>query len=370
MENIALIITHLVAVSDVEEMEKSAADFKTINIEAASEDHCICHLEDEDETPEIVRPGVATLFVSFTIWDNFNALEVFLQKVTSDYGINIEEFISTRWSITDGNLPSLNEAFGRIWISRHFSASAQLNVLPFFVQSAGRRWLMDNLGNTENPFVYDQWKIRRDLNSLPKTANEMEAPKINQQNTTKIALTKQPFGYFIKPFGVKNNNLSPKAPDEIEKKIQEFDQSLSGYNAELEKWLKEYSTLDYARLATLVNWAQNAINFIVEQIPAGNKYAESGDLVFLEKIKTEEKKWRDAQMFFAQQRETQYNIEVQQALNKTGIYEYSLEQQKKRADIANSTNQYLLNTHKELLESRQRSFQESNEAWKRAFFGR
>jgi hypothetical protein len=198
MENTALIITHLVPETDSEKLKTSAKVFKTINLTASFDEHCACRLVDEDETPEIVRPGFAALFVSFTIWDSSQAADTFQEKLKLLSEINIEDYVFARWKVRNGELPVLYEAFGKIWFSQNLdlSPTAESALFPELLKSFGRNWLMDTLGPTEDPFIYDRWEIRKPLvrtDNLENPATQ-EAKNAPDNKVSEISLPKDPFG--------------------------------------------------------------------------------------------------------------------------------------------------------------------------------
>ncbi len=382
MGKIAVIITHLVAETEIENLTTSAQTFKTINLTASFDEHCSCRLADEDETPEIVRPGVATLFVSFTIWDSLQAADTFQEKLKLISGIDIENYVFARWKISDNELPVLYEGFGKIWFRQNLSLSPleEESLFPALLKTFGRGWLTDNLGPTEDPFVYDHWEIREQPSETgdSKNLSSEDSKNVSDEESVKVSFVKQPFSSNDR---IENDLSSDQqlVDDEtlVNAKIQNFDRMLSTYNTALEKWRTAYLKADYGRLANLTNWAQKILAMIKQQVP---KQDSNASIKFLKYVQAEERKWSEAVELFSSQSEIQHEFETKQAKINHDLYMEQLRinseisnnsviQQADRAKISFDTNNKILAMHRDIIAKNIESYERSNENFMDALLG-
>lgn len=367
MKNTALIITHLVPETNVAELQASARIFKTINLTASFDEHCTSHLVDEDETPEIVRPGVATLFVSFTIWDSQDAVDTFRKKLQLVSDINIDQYLFAQWESPVGEMPVLNEAFGRIWFKQHLeiSPAGQTMLFPELLKSFGRRWLLDILGPTEDAFIYDRWEVKNppvQKSEQPGKLSPLEAHEMLTKASNKLQLSKKPFGDDLPK--IDTDKVPADEKKLTQEKIRNFNQLFSGYNIELNNWRVAFVTLNYARLANLANWAERILGMISNQITiqGGDCPSELKEL-----MKTEERKWRDALDLFTSQRDLQFKLETKQNEVSNEIFKKSFNEQAKRNTLVLETGNELLSMHADTIANAKKTSDKNFERWKQAF---
>ena len=373
MGNIALIITDLIALADTQAANTAADTFKKINLAAAANKDCVLHLEDEDETPEISGPDLGTLFISFSIWNNAAACENFCAE--HDAG----KYVMTSWELAGDQLPSLNEAFGRLWARNNLHPQTQAAAPVVLLEAAGRRWLQDNLGNIPDPFAYDHWVKAEDR---PNTAVAESGPTF-LIGGKRVSLFKHKFG--VKPASTTpaaaaataahvENVTAPETVNDISieagNRVREFEERLSPYNFHLDRQLAGYGLKDYAGMTTLVNWAQERINWLKKYLDYARPFAEKGCPQLSEKVSENLKRWNDAIARFTTYQTTQYNAEFQRAYDRTGIHEFMRRQDEKDRDFQRKTNEEINDIYKQVADNTSRTFQESNERWLDAFLDR
>lgn len=361
MGNVALILTHLVAVANTEGMNAGAETFKRINLAAAASENCVLHLQDEDETPEIVNPELGTLFVSFSIWNDAAASENFAAK--QDGG----RYLSASWEMQDDKLPSLNEAFGRIAL-RDWGAEIQ-TVLPISMfEAAGRRWLQDNVGDVTDPFIYDHWVGAAD--EAEETASSEKRPiQLFTFHGKKVS-------FFKHPFGAKSAETEPPqtvepVPDltpEVEASIREFEKKMAPYNHHLDLNLAGYTMMGYEQAGSVVNWAWGRINFLNEYIEYSKRYTDKGYPQLRDAVTAELNRWNDAYARFSTHHRSQEQAAVRRVWQKADAdrREDDREHQKKMQKI----NEEIDDINRRTYENTVISNAERTERYNDALFGR